>query len=474
MKKKQQNTPSASVEAEQAVLGGLMLSPDAWLRAGDVVEPEHFFRQDHRFIFAAIAALASAKKPCDPVTVAEHLDRQGSLKESGGLAYLGTLTRDTPGAANVRRYAEIVFERWQTRRAVDIAEELAETAAHEEKAVDTAVQSLMALSHRATTNDGLLSTSSGSFMDELDDRCNPAIQTWIKTGLPRLDAKIGGFGKGDLIVIAGRPSMGKTALALNIVAANLTRPGGMMSGEQPRNQLIGRMASILTGINGNHMRLGKMDDADWALVTTALVQLRDMPLYVNDKPSPDNDLITRQARKWKHYHDIQYLVSDYLQRFEGPGKERHSQVEAITRSHKQIARELDIPVILLSQIGRGVESRPDKRPMMSDLRDSGAIEQEADTILTLYRDEVYYGVTPGREGEVEIAALKNRHGPLGVIGCRFNAPCVRFEDYEFGARGDPGPGSEDLPFDSPRRGNGTDERPVENRRGPYRRSTPGG
>lgn len=470
MKKPQQEY---STEAEQSVLGGLMLDASAWLIVGDIITAEHFFRPDHRLIFAAIATLASDRKPCDPVTVAELLDKQKTLRDAGGLQYLGTLTKQTPGAGNAKAYAEIVFERWQGRRAIEIANELIRDAGHEEKAVDTAVQALMGLTHSAKINDGLLATSIGAFVDDLDARGRPDAVPRLKSGIPRLDAKLGGFAKSDLIVIAGRPSMGKTALALNIIAANSDRSGGMISGEQPRMQLIPRLASIMTGIDGSAMRTAKMEEADWVKLTEALSLLRNLKLYVNDHPAPHSDRIVRQARKWMHYFSIEYLVSDYLQRFDGPGKERHMQIEAITRAHKEIARELNIPVFLLAQIGRGVEARQDKRPTLADLRDSGAIEQEADVILTLYRDEEYYGVTPGREGETEIAALKNRHGPKGVVGCRFDGKTLRFEDYEFGARGDPGP-SDDLPFDSPPRRNGAHERPVEDRRGSYRRSKTGG
>jgi replicative DNA helicase len=471
--KKQQNSVNASTEAEQAVLGGLMLSNDAWLAIADVVTAEHFSRPDHRLIFGAIAMLANERRPFDPVTVSEILDRQKTLREAGGLQYLGSLTKETPGAANARAYAKIVYDRWKTRKAGEIAGELQAAAAQGDDLVDSTVQRLMALSHVATVDDGLLATSIGAFIDDLDARSRPDAIPRIQSGIGRLDSKLGGFAKSDLIVIAGRPSMGKTALALNVVAANHDRAGGMISGEQPRMQLIPRLASIMTGIDGTAMRTAKLQDEDWVTITKAMKQLQDLRLYVNDHPAPHSDRIVRQARKWKHYHNIEYLVSDYLQRFDGPGRERHSQIEAITRAHKEIARELDIPVFLLCQIGRGVEARQDKRPTMADLRDSGAIEQEADVILTLYRDEVYYGPTPGRDGEIEIAALKNRHGPLGVVGCKFNAQCVRFEDFDFGQRDDPGP-SDDLQFDRPSGRNGAHERSVEDRRGPYRRSKVGG
>lgn len=464
-----------SAEAEQAILGGLMLDPAAWLAVSDIVKADHFFRPDHQLIFGAIAALAGEKKASDPVTVSELLQRRNKLKDVGGLAYLGSLTRDTPGAANARSYAQIVFDRWQARQAIIIANTLSHNAAHDDKAPDKAIQALMALSHKQKTADGILGDEIGPFMDELDEMYSTGSRPpGVMSGLKKLDANTGGFAKGHLVIVAARPAMGKTTFALNVAAYNPELPIGMMSGEQPRRELIRAMISMRSKVSSHAMRLGKVTEADWPLITGAAKMLRDAPFYVNDQPSPHLDDIFRQARKWKHYHNIQLLISDYLQRQNGPGEKRHEQVENIVRGHKEIARELDIPVILLCQINREVDKREDKRPQLGDLRDSGAIEQEGDLILSLYRDEVYYGRN-SRAGEAEIAALKNRHGPTGVVVCKFTGSYLKFEDYEFdhGSGDFPEPSTDDLPLGGPQGGNGTDRRQVENKRGPYRRSSAG-
>ncbi len=463
-----------SAEAEQALLGGLMLDPAAWLSIDDTVKAEHFFRTDHQLIFGAIAALAGDKKPSDPVTVSELLDRRKKLKDAGGLQYLGALTRDTPGATNARHYAQIVFDRWQARQAMIIGNQLVAAAGHDEKAPDKAIQALMKLSHKQRTTDGILGDEIGPFIDELDEMYSTGSRPpGVMSGLKKLDAQTGGFARGQLTVVGGRPAMGKTTFALNVAAFNPTMPIGMMSGEQPRRELIRSMIAMVGDVSAHAMRLGKVTEPDWPKITVAAKMLRDSPFYVNDAPSPHIDEIFRQARKWKHYHNIQLLISDYLQRQNGPGDKRHEQVEAIVRGHKEIARELDIPVLLLAQIGREVEKRDDKRPQMADFRDSGAIEQEADLLLTLYRDEVYYGRN-SRAGEAEIAALKNRHGPTGVVVCKFTGATLKFSDYEFDGGDFPEPSTDDLPLGGPPGGNGTDRRQVENRRGPYRRSSSGG
>lgn len=462
------------MEAEQAVLGGIMLDNAAWLACGDVVKAEHFFRSDHQLIFGAIAALAGDKKPYDPVTVSEILDRRGKLKEVGGLAYLGGLTRDTPGSANVRAYAEIVHSRWKMREASIIAGRLQTDVKDGDSAIDTAVQGLMALNLQSTIHDGLLGDAVAPFVDDLDEMYSSGtLPPGVMSGIGRLDKNLGGFSPGHLIIVAARPSMGKTTFALNVAANNQKLPIGMMSGEQPRSELVRSLIAMKSGVSAHAMRLGKITEADWPKIAEAAKLLRDPPFYVNDSPEPWIDDIERQARKWKHYHDMKLLLSDYLQRQNGPGEKRHEQVEAIVRRHKGLARELNIPVILLCQINRDVEKREDKRPLMSDLRDSGAIEQEADVIVTLYRDEVYYGKDSRNAGKIELGVVKNRHGPLGVVEAKFNGADLTIRDYEFD-NGPPEWSDDDLPLGGAPGGNGAHQRPMENRRGPYRRSTPGG
>jgi replicative DNA helicase len=443
--------PSHSVQAEQSVLGGLMLSNAAWAVVGTILIDDDFYLPQHQKIYRAIASLGRKREPFDILTIEEELKRTDELDSVGGLTYLGTIARDTPSAANITSYAKIVRQKALARRSVDIASTLINESDHDENAVDTAIKSLMAVTMKRARYDHEIKDVLGEVIDMIDARYNSVDKmSGIPIGLRDVDSYLGGLSPGHLIVIAGRPAMGKTGMAAGIMLANRNKSGGIISAEMPRAEITMRMVSSISGVPYTNLRLGKISAADWPRINAAMNMLKGCPFLINDEPAPQMESIERQARKWKHEHDIKYLVVDYLQRIKNTGDaKRHEQVEEFARSHKEIARELEIPVILLSQVNRSVESREDKRPMMSDLRDSGAIEQEADVIGTIYRDEVYNDATEKTRGIAEFGVIKQRHGAIGRAFIRFDAETVTFSDIDCYA------GENGMA-----RGNGTDGREV--------------
>lgn len=413
--------------AEQSVLGGILLEPERLAEIELLVQD--FNGADHQLIFAAILELKTAGQGIDLVTLSEILGRQGVLEGAGGIAYLGMIARETPGASNIQAYAGIVQQHSTSRRAAVVGKTLIEHAA-EPEAVDDAIKELMGLSVRTQPQSISVKDSLPELIDQIDKRYRGLIEPGLSWGLKRLDEGTGGLSKGNLYIAAGRPAMGKTGFGSGVILANPGIPVGFMSMEQPRLQIVSRMAASLAGLSAHCLRLGKLKEEDWPLLDVAFQTMSKMPCYINERPAPPIDAIVRQARKWKYENGIQLLLVDYIQRIRSVGKEpRHEQVEGFARALKEIARELDIPVLALCQVNRNVENRNDKRPQMSDLRDSGAIEQEADVIITLYREEVYND-DPQHKDQAEIAVIKNRHGALGKLTCHFNGPSIRFEDTD--------------------------------------------
>jgi replicative DNA helicase len=443
-------TPPHSEEAEQAVLGGLMLDRSAWDNVGDVVVADHFFRPDHALIFESIAALAGEAQPCDPVTVSEHLQRLGKLNDAGGLAYLGTLTRDTPGAANERAYAEIVKERALLRELVSAGGEIASSVWSEEgdsarDLVERAERRIFAIAEGSSRGKGYTSARQAlpALIDQIDDLYNnPNKPRGLPTGYLDFDTKTGGLRGGDLLIIAGRPSMGKTTLAINIAEHAALKEGirasvAIFSLEMPAEQILTRMLASVGSVHLGNIRSGKLSEDDWPRITGATKQLQDAKIFIDDTPALTPTELRARARRIKREHGLDLIVVDYLQLMSVPGtkENRATEISEISRGLKALAKEIHCPVIALSQLNRGVEQRENKRPVMSDLRESGAIEQDADMILLIYREEVYDKNT-AKKGVADIDLAKHRNGETGDIRLTFRGQFSRFENYADPAYGE--------------------------------------
>jgi replicative DNA helicase len=434
-------TPPHSVEAEQAVLGGLMLDANAWDAVADIVHATDFYRRDHRLIFEAIAEVAEIRGSCDAVTVSENLEGKGRLDEIGGLAYLGTIARDTPSAANVRAYAEIIRERSILRQLVAAGGEIAAAAidSHGRSAtelVDEAERRVFEIAERGSRGkSGFVAIKDvlPQTIDRLDLlHQSPGEIRGVPSGFTQLDRKTTGFQPGDLVVIAGRPSMGKTTLAVNIAeyaAIEKGVPSAIFSMEMSAEQLTLRLISSLGRVNQTHLRTGNFSEEDWSRIQGAMAQLTGAPLYVDESPALTPTEVRARARRLKREHGLGLIVVDYLQLMQvsGTKENRATEISEISRSLKALAKELQVPVIALSQLNRAVEQRTDKKPVMSDLRESGAIEQDSDLILLIYRDEVYDPNTT-RRGVADIIIAKQRNGPVGEIQLTFLGEYTRFEN----------------------------------------------
>ena len=437
--------PPHSVEAEQAVLGGLLIDPVAWDQVADVAGAEDFYRNDHRLIFAALAELTASGKPMDVVTVSEQLQRRGQLDEAGGLAYLGTLARDTPTAANVRAYAQIVRERALMRQLIHAGREIAGSAfansgLSARDLVDQAEARVFEIAEQGSRGrQGAMRVNLllPSLIDKIDDwHANPNAMRGLASGFTEFDRITGGMRPGDLIIIAGRPSMGKTTLAVNIAEYAAVNPDirasvVIFSMEMPTEQLLTRMLSSIGHVPLNAIRSGKISDEDWVRVTAATSQLAEARIFIDETPSLTPTELRARARRLKRENKgLDLIIIDYLQLMQVPGtkENRATEIAEISRGLKALAKELGVPVIALSQLNRGVEQRTEKKPVMSDLRESGAIEQDADLILLIYREEVYDKNTTKR-GMAEIDIAKHRNGEIGPFLLTFQGPYTRFVNY---------------------------------------------
>jgi replicative DNA helicase len=440
--------PPHSGEAEQAVLGGLLLDNSAWDGIADRLRAEDFYRRDHQLIFGGIAELAARSEPVDAVTLAEHLANSGLAEETGGLVYLASLARDTPTAANVRAYAEIVRERSQLRQLIRVSGEIAASAYESEgrsatELVDDAERRVFEIAEQGRrTGSGFIPLRDvlGATIDRLDMlHQSQGALTGVSSGYTDLDKMTAGLQPGDLIIVAGRPSMGKTTLALNIAEhaaiANQT-PVAVFSMEMSREQLAFRMISSIGRVDQGHLRTGMFGDEDWARINSAIAQMRTAPIYIDDSGALTPTEVRARARRLKRERGLGLIVVDYLQLMQVPGtkENRATEISEISRSLKALAKELAVPVVALSQLNRGVEQRTDKKPVMSDLRESGAIEQDSDLILLIYREEVYEPDTP-RKGIADIIVAKQRNGPTGEVHLTFLGKYTRFENLAAGGYG---------------------------------------
>jgi replicative DNA helicase len=411
-----------TIESEWAVIGGIMHTPSK-LPDLDLM-PEDFAGENHRLIFDGMLELERAGEVIDIITLSELLE---SRSRRGWLSIIGNIQKNTPGSSNIKTYAEFVKADAQKRRAREIAIELQRTIDNPES-VDIAIRELMQINTTRKDHTATIKQALTDAVDDLDKRYNGG-GMGISSGLKDLDECLGGFHETDLYIVAARPAMGKTAFMLNL--ANMCNvPCGVISGEQGRSQVGGRFISINGQVSVHRMRTGKVEDDDWPKITKAVGVTVEKPIYIYDKPGPTILEVIREARKLKYQHDIKILFVDYVQRIKASNKNvpKHEQVDEVVSSLKDIARELQIPVVALAQVNRKVEERTNKRPTMSDIKDSGAIEQEADNVMTLYRDEVYNSDTEWR-GVVEIAVMKNRHGPLGVIKADWKGEFMTFGNW---------------------------------------------
>ena len=440
-------TPPHSAEAEQAVLGGLLLDNAAWDKIGDFLREHDFYRADHRLIFQHIGSLIEHGKPADALTVAESLERSAKLAEIGGNVYLNSLAASTPSAANIRRYAEIVRERSIMRNLAVIGTEIPDSAYNpsglDAKAlVDEAESKVFLIAEAgAKSNQGFvkidpLLTETVERIHMLYNRENKNDVIGLATGFVDLDRMTSGLQEGELTIIAARPSMGKTALAMNMVenaALHLKKAVAVFSMEMSGTQLAMRMIGSVGRFDQHELRTGTFKDDDWSRMVDSVGRLNEAQLFIDDSAGLNAlEVRSRARRLHRQCGGLSLIVVDYLQLMSGTGggreENRATEIAEISRSLKSLAKELKLPVIALSQLNRSVESRQDKRPMMSDLRESGAIEQDADLILFIYRDEVYNPGNEEKRGEAEIIIAKQRNGPTGKVDLTFLGKHIRFEN----------------------------------------------
>jgi replicative DNA helicase len=449
--------PPHSIEAEQSVLGGLLIDNSAWDRAGDLLNDSDFYRHEHRLIYAAIGALVNQAKPADVITVFEQLQSLGKAEDCGGLVYLNALAQSVPSAANLRRYAEIVRERAVLRKLVATSDEIATAAFNPQgrqvsEILDEAESKIFKIGEEGSrSRQGFLSMD--TLVVQLIDRVNELAEngaeevTGVRTGFYDMDKMTAGLQPGDLIVLAARPSMGKTAFALNIaenVAVNEGLPVVVFSMEMGAAQLALRMVGSLGRIDQGRLRTGKLQDDEWGRLTETVEKLSKVSVFIDEGSAlSPSELRARARRQARQCGQLGLIVVDYLQLMSGSGgsseENRATVIGEISRGLKSLAKELKCPVIALSQLNRSVETRTDKRPMMSDLRESGAIEQDADVIMFIYRDDYYNkmdGPTPSKEpGVAEIIIGKQRNGPTGTVRLAFLKPLTKFENMAPGSGG---------------------------------------
>jgi len=435
--------PPCSIQAEQSVLGGLMLDNQTWDAVADKIIEADFYRKDHRLIFRAIAQLAEKQEPFDIITISETLGAIGKLENAGGLSYLGLLAKDTPSAANIVSYAGIVRDRSILRQLIHVGTEIADSAFNPEgretaELLELAEQKVFKIAENRQRGQGGFEPVR-ALLAKAVERIETLFEkegniTGAATGFTDFDQMTSGLQPADLIIVAGRPSMGKTSIAMNMaenVAIKGDQPVAIFSMEMPGEALAMRMMSSLGRIDQHKIRTGKLDDDEWPRLTSAVTLLEKTQLFIDDTPALTPTEVRSRARRLMREHgQLGLIVLDYLQLMQSPasGDNRVQQISDISRSLKALAKELRVPVVALSQLNRNLEQRPNKRPVMSDLRESGAIEQDADLIVFVYRDEVYNEDSPDK-GVAEIIIGKQRNGPLGTVRLTFLGQYTRFENY---------------------------------------------
>ncbi|MFZ0075322.1 replicative DNA helicase [Exiguobacterium sp. RIT452] len=436
-----QNTPPQSIEAEQAVLGAIMIDADRLISASERLLPQDFYRAAHQRIFETMLVLSDRGEAIDLVTVTAELSTLGILEEVGGLAYLGELAEGVPTAANINYYVNVVDQKSTLRRLIRTANEIVTDGYERQNEVDVLLNEAERKILEVSQGKGSASfipisdvlTSAYATIDKLHKQSGET--TGIPTGFRDLDQVTAGFQRNDLIIVAARPSVGKTAFALNIsqnVATRADENVAIFSLEMGAEQLVMRMLCAEGNVDAQRLRTGQLEDEDWGKLSLAMSSLSQAGIYIDDTPGIRVNDIRAKCRRLKQEHGLGMIMIDYLQLIQGNGRSsdnRQQEVSEISRSLKSLARELEVPVIALSQLSRGVESRQDKRPMMSDIRESGAIEQDADIVAFLYRDD-YYNKETEDANTIEIIIAKQRNGPTGTVKLAFRKEFNKFVDLE--------------------------------------------
>ncbi|MCX5685938.1 MAG: replicative DNA helicase [Candidatus Omnitrophica bacterium] len=430
--------PPQSIDAEMAVLGSMLLDREAISQAVEMLDPSHFYKEAHRRIFSAILKLFDENKGVDIVTLIEELKKSGALDEAGGPAYITMLSSNVPTAANFVHYAKIVKEKTIRRNLIDAATRIIsdsyDLVQETDKVVDKSEQLIFDVSSKKIVSRFFqlrdIIKSSIETIDNLYQRKESI--TGLATGFRDIDIKTAGLQKSDFIVIAGRPSMGKSALATCIVehvGVVEKQPVAFFSLEMAKEQLVQRMLCSHAKVDAHKVRTGFLSQADWPRLVSAAGKLSEAPIYIDDSPGITVLELRAKARRMKAQFDIKMIVLDYLQLMQGPAKadSRQQEISEISRSLKALARELNVPLIAISQLSRAVEQRSDHRPQLSDLRESGAIEQDADVVMLLLREE-YYNPTEENKGVAELIIAKQRNGPVGTMNLAFLGEYMRFEN----------------------------------------------
>jgi len=436
--------PPHSIEAERSVLGGLMLDDNAWDNISVALAAEDFYRSDHRIIYRVMVDLVEKNHPLDIITISEALEGIGELENVGGLAYISDLASSTPTASNIHAYAQIVRERSTVRSLISVAHEIADSGFNPDgrnsaTLIDEAESKVFKISDDRPSSGGPEAVR--PLLTRAVERIDVLFQTkgaltGISSGFRDIDEMTSGLQPADLIIVAGRPSMGKTSFMMNIAesaAISGESPVLVFSMEMPSDSLVLRMLSSLGRIDQTKIRTGQLGDDDWPRLTSAVTLLNDKPLFIDDTAAlSPNEIRSRARRVVREHGKLGMILLDYIQLMQvsGTTENRAGEISEISRSLKSIAKEFDCPVIAGSQLNRSLEQRPDKRPIMSDLRESGAIEQDADVIMAIYRDEVYH--EDAEKGIAEIIILKQRNGPIGRKKLAFVGQYTKFEDLAVG------------------------------------------
>ncbi len=435
--------PPHAIEAEQAVLGGLMLSPEAWDRVADQLAEEDFYRHDHRLIFRAIGELAGQGRPSDAITLGEWFTARGLAEEVGGSSYVIELASTVPSAANIAGYAEIVREKAILRRLIDVGTQIVSDGFQpggrsSREVLEKAEQEVFRIAEAGARSRTGLQPARGAVQEAFDILAkryeNQGAITGLPTGFMDFDALTAGLQPSDLIILAARPAMGKTSFALNIAeyaSLKTNKAVAVFSMEMSASQLAFRLISSLGRIDQQRLKTGQLEDEDWSRVGSAITMLTDSKIFIDDTPALSPVDLRSRARRMAREHELGLIVIDYLQLMQVPGNKenRATEISEISRSLKALAKELNVPVIALSQLNRSLENRTDKRPVMADLRESGAIEQDADIIVFIYRDEYYNKENSPDKGLAEIIIGKHRNGPTDTVKLVFNGRFTRFDNY---------------------------------------------
>ncbi len=434
--------PPQNLEAESSVLGCLMLDKDAIIKIADLIIPEDFYDSRHKVVYAAMLDLFEKNTSIDVLTVSNLLVERGQLEKAGGAGYITSLVNTVPTAAHVVHYAGIVRKKGTLRRLIDSATDITRLAYKEEGEVedilDTAEQRLFAVSQKHLKQNFVpINTILHETFERIDELHRDGNKLrGVPSGFIDLDRLLGGMQKSNLIILAARPSMGKTSLALDIIrqaAVNEKRPVGVFSLEMSKDELVDRMLSAQSGVDLFKIRSGHLTDDDFSLIGEAMGALSEAPIYIDDASGANIMEVRAKARRLQTEHGISLLVIDYLQLMQGRSSNsdnRVQEVSEISRNLKILARELNVPVLALSQLSRGVENRPDKVPQLSDLRESGSIEQDADVVMFIYREDMYKGKDSRRPNVAEIHVRKHRNGPVGQVDLYWDGQHASFRNLD--------------------------------------------